>query len=638
MSLDNKHIIPTLSEMHRYPASHWNEISQFVTGDKRDPKDLFYLAADVWDALSYTAHGLPSQPGKFRFHFGHLRSFLKPYIKWYCYQHLLANNGTLSRYQTTFPNSITRTDTYLVEHHYESPDDITTEDTFRALWDAQLIPQISNNAVESRAMVRLQVRTHAFWRQTQRNFGFPQVVPSTAPHQQIRLTESAFDEHQVIPMTVIRQFANKLALHRDGREKLNRFHHLRLCVLMLTFALGRRINEIVSAPRGAGQQGPLTYYPAKGSGSQGSLWFQFSPNKNGPQDHVYISQEWEDVVKYCVGEIIRYGDEIRDTTISSVQRYLILISRRNLTSGPEAARALPAENIDDPVTVQAVTNSKSKNRRRKGVKALSYDAFYVWLHGQPGSPGILEKWRITTDGSVDGEIYQLRTHQARHTRQSAIANDPLVSPLSRQRDLNHTDRNMQTHYQHSAHKQNEILLEKAKKGKFVGPAMKWFSALFTTSDQNVEQQLRYQLGQPQLLSPRWRNLIQNNPQFMQFNQVPCGYCALPQGPGACDDYRNCTEAEDGGCRWFLTDPGDSGMLIQITQTVHKHRQQEQKSINAGREVRAEKYGILAQRSASLEKEAFSHCDIETLPNCSLDLKERLKARKHEIEEEGLEKL
>lgn len=634
MNVNSEYIRPT-SDIYRYPVSHWDELSRFVIGNERDPKDTFDLAGDVWNALSYTSHGLPSQPGKFRFHFGHLRSFLKPYVKWYCYQRLLASNGTLSRNTTAFPNTITRTDTYLVEHHYESPDDITVEDAFRSLWDALLLPQTSNNAAGSRAKVRLQVRTHLFWKQIQGKFGFPQVIPSSAPYEQFRLTESAFDEHQVIPIAVIQQFANKLALHRDGREKLNRFHHLRLCVLMLAFALGRRINEIVTAPRGKGRQGPLTHYPAKGGGPEGSLWFQFSPNKKGPQDHVYISQEWEDVANYCVGEIIRYSDEIRDIAMPDVQRFLILISHFNLTSGPEAARALPAENIDELVSLQRVTNSRSKKRRQKSVTALSYDAFYKWLHGQPGSPGILEKWRITINGSADGKIYPLRTHQARHTRQSAIASDPRVPALSRQRDLNHIDRNMQVHYQHNARKQNELLLEKAKKGQLVGPAMEWFSTLFSTDNQNVEQQSGFRPGQPQPIPLRWRNLIQNNPQFMQFSRVPCGYCVLAQGPGACDDYMNCTDAEDGGCRWFVTDPESSEMLIQITQTVNKHRRQEEKSIEVGREVQAEKYGILARRSASLEKEAFSRCDIETLPNCSQDLKERLKARRREIGEEDL---
>lgn len=637
MSIDGKYVTPSSSEMHCYPLSHWSELSRFVLGDERDPKGSFYLAEDVWDALPYTAHRIPSRAGKFRFRFGHLRSFLKPYVKWHCYQRLLANDGKLSTALVRFPRDIARADIYLAEHHYGSPDDITPESSFRALWHAQLLPRKSLDASGAVAMVRIQNVTHAFWKHLQRWFGFPQVVPPVEPYEKRTPTESAFDESQVIPLAVINQLTNKLALHREGRELLNRFDHLRLCVLMLTLALGRRINEIIMAPRGIGPTGPLAYYPAKGSGPKGALWFQFSPNKGGPQDHVYVSSKWETLVEYCVRELIRYSDEIRDAAAPEIRGFLILTSPWNLTGGSPASQCPPPTNTSDLYRSQKALAARSE--MQKNVNALSYGAFRLWLSGYVDSRktrilGALERWRITIDGSEKSEIYRLRTHQARHTRQSAIASDPRVPPFSRQRDLNHTDRNMQTHYQHSARKQNEILLEKAKDGQLIGPAMEWFSALFGADYQGSEREARFKPGHPQPLPPRWRNLIQHNPQFMQFNRVPCGYCALPQGPGACDEYMNCTNAEEGGCRWFLTDPKDAGMLIQITQTVRKHRQQEQESIKAGREVQAEKYHALASRSASLEKEALSHCDIDALPNCSQDVKERLKARKFEIEEEA----
>ena len=110
---------------------------------------------------------------------------------------------------------------------------------------------------------------------------------------------------------------------------------------------------------------------------------------------------------------------------------------------------------------------------------------------------------------------------------------------------------------------------------------------------------------------------------------------LPQGPAACDDFLNCTTAEDGGCRWFLTDPGNAGMLIQITQTARRYRQQEQKSTAAGRVVQAGKYAVLAHRAETVEKEVLSHCDIDALPDSGQDIKERLKARRREIDEKGL---
>lgn len=639
MSMDNNHILPDPSGLHHYPTSHWKEISRFLIGNERDPKDLFYLADDVWEAWPYAPAGLPSQPGEFRYRFKHLCSFLKPYVKWYCYQHLLACHDGLSRSMILLPTLIRSADIYLYEHHIGSPDDITGEYEFRKLWSTLLLPQPHNDASSTRAKVRIQVRTHAFWKQLQKSFGFPHIVPSTDPYEQARLTESAFDESQVIPLAVINQFANKLALHKDGREQLSRFHHLRLCILMLIFASGRRVSEILTAPRGVGQDGPLAYYPTKGGSSEGSLWFRFSPNKYGPQDHVHISREWEDVVKYCVKELLCYSDEIRDMAASEAQDFFILISPWNLTAGPEAALALPLKEVNFKSS-EKFLDTFSKGQSTRDAIPVSYKTFHSWLHGHSSNRpagrlhGIVETWKITVDGSADGEIYHLRTHQARHTRQSAIASDPHVSPLVRQRDLNHIDRNMQVHYQHNARKQNEILLEKAKNGELVGPAMKWFSTLFGTHDQNGGQPSQFQAGQPQLLSPRWRNLIQNNPQFMQFNHVPCGYCALPQGPDACEDYLNCTEAEDGGCKWFLTDPRNAGMLIQITEIVRKHKQQEQESLEAGREVQAEKYHALASRSSSLEAEVFSRCDIEAFPNCSQDLKDRLKARYLEIKEEA----
>ncbi len=619
---ESQPLVQVVSGTHRYPKSHWIELSRFVTGNERDPKDLFFLAADVWDVWPYAAHGLPSKPGKHRFHFGHLHSFLKPYIKWYCYRSLLARNGTLSRSTTILPNLLTRTDTYLVEHQYESLDDIASESAFVALWNAQLLPEKSDDADGFRAMVRLQVRTHPFWIHVRINFGVPQVIPPTAPYEQVRVTEAAYDESKVIPLPVIRQLVNKLALHREGREPLNRFHHLRLCVLLLNLALGRRISEVLMALRGTGPDGPLTYYPAKRSASGKALWFQFSPHKNGPQDRVYVSSEWEDEVIYCVKELIRYSDEVRDVAPPEIQEFLILISHWNETCGSWAALA-PPENSGGTLS------SEKQRQKQKEVSALSYDALFFWLHGHQSGQGILQKWKITSDGSSNGDIYHLRTHQARHTRQSAIASDPQVSPLTLQRDLNHIDRNMQTRYQHNAWKQNKLLLEKATNGEMVGPAVEWFAALFGTSPQDSG----FQLGKPQPLPPRWRNLILNNPQFMQPSRVSCGYCALPHGPGACKEYMNCLEAADGGCEWFFTDPGNAGMLIQITKTVRKHQQQEQKSTTAGHVVQAGKAALFARRSEAIEKEVYSRCDIEALPNCSQDLKERLKARRSEIKEE-----
>src|SRR6266700_2536971 len=239
MSVDSNYILPVSDGAHGYPLSHWSELSRFVVGNERDPRDLFNLADDAWDAWPYAAHGISTRPGQYRFRFADLHSFLKPYIKRHCYQQLLARDGKLSTNLTILPSIFKRTDTYLVEHHCECAGDITLESDFRGLWNALLLPQENDDAAASRARTRLQRRTKPIWKHLQGRFGFPQVILPVAPYQQFRSTESAYDEQKVIPMAVINQLGNKLALHRDGHERLNRFHHLRLCVLMLSFSLGR---------------------------------------------------------------------------------------------------------------------------------------------------------------------------------------------------------------------------------------------------------------------------------------------------------------------------------------------------------------------------------------------------------------
>jgi len=239
--------------------------------------------------------------------------------------------------------------------------------------------------------------------------------------------------------------------------------------------------------------------------------------------------------------------------------------------------------------------------------------------------GVFARWGITEDGEADGEIFHLRTHQARHTRQSAIARDPQVSLLARQRDLNHTSRDMQFAYQHTLREQNQALLEKARAGRLWGPALSWLTTILDMSLQNEKPPSQFQEGHPSALNARWRNLIANNPQLLQFNRVPCGYCALPQGPEGCREYMNCTEAQEGGCQWFLTDPEDELMLIQITTRAHTHQQRAEESRASGRTVQAGKYETLARRAAVVE--------AEVLRNASQDMRARLQARKREMEEE-----
>ena len=70
------------------------------------------------------------------------------------------------------------------------------------------------------------------------------------------------DRSNLIPTPVKRQLVNVLALHRDGTTRLSPADHLRLCVLLLQLATGRRIDEILASPRCTGPLGPLKRLPA----------------------------------------------------------------------------------------------------------------------------------------------------------------------------------------------------------------------------------------------------------------------------------------------------------------------------------------------------------------------------------------
>jgi hypothetical protein len=67
------------------------------------------------------------------------------------------------------------------------------------------------------------------------------------------------------------------------------------------------------------------------------------------------------------------------------------------------------------------------------------------------------------------------------------------------------------------------------------------------------------------------------------------------------------------------------MLIQISKRTRQHRCQAEASAAAGRTVQADKYEVLARRSEAIE--------AEVLRQASQDMRERLQARKREIEEE-----
>jgi hypothetical protein len=530
MSSNVAHPISAPQGVYQYPKSHWDELSRFVAGNERDPKDLFYLADDIWDAWPYAARGRPSEAKVYRFHFGHLHSFLKVYIKWYCYQRLIGSGKTLTSTLQQLPYHLTLADAYLVEHHITSLDEIVSPSVFAEVWNALLPAEEGEQVFRQQKAVKKQQATHLFWEYLCIQFGSPQSVPPIAPHEQRSPTASAADETKTIPFPVINQLVNKLGLHREGKDPLNRFHLLRLCVLVLTLTTGRRIDEVLTAPRGSGPEGPLIYYPAKGKGAspEGELWFQFSPNKNGSQDHVYISPQWRDITRYCVQTLLRYSDEIRDMAPPSEQGFLILVSSWNYTLGANASK-LQAQQESEDITIMRDYHGHlyQQQAMQKRATGLSYDLLYKWLNGTKSAKrsfiGILKRWNITVNGLANGEIYQLRTHQARHTRQTALARDPKVSLVARQQDLNVTNLDTQFAYQHVLREQNEALLQKAHEGLLLGPAMTWLKELLGISYKNAKPESRFQQGQPSFLPERWRHLVATNPQFLQFNRVSCGY-------------------------------------------------------------------------------------------------------------------
>ncbi len=238
---------------------------------------------------------------------------------------------------------------------------------------------------------------------------------------------------------------------------------------------------------------------------------------------------------------------------------------------------------------------------------MTYHAFRCWLVGQTEKTpyrmrGVFEQWGITMDGSADGKIYHMRTQQARHTRQSVLAEDPTISPLTRQRDLNHTSRDMQLIYQHHLLQGNAKLREQIAQRKLLGLGTHWLEQCLGLIEPDAQTAFRE--GSPTLADARWRALIVNNPQFVQANRVPCGLCAFPKGPEGCPEFMHCTETTDEGCAWFLTDPNDVQMQTELQDRTNEHRAKQQESAAAGRVVQAHKYGVMADRTERLRNESL----------------------------------
>lgn len=590
-------------ESNRFPVSHWERLRHFAIGDKRDPRGLFCLTDDMWDTWPYAVNGIPSHARLFRFHFGRFQTFLKLYAKWYCYQLLLGRPGDLRPHFATLPAQLMFADTYISGRGFRSIDELCSSHVFEALWKAQLKEPYGDVTPRPRTAVFTQVATRSFWQRIRIEFSTAFTVPPIAPHIKVKPAEFAADRSKLIPEHVIKRLTNKLALHREQKEILVPFDHLRLCVIMLIICLGRRVNEILLSPRGEGPDGPLSRYPSRSGAPEGALWFHFTPNKRGPADNVFISPEWEDIALYCVRELVKYSDEVRHLATPEEQEQLILVSLANSTKGWHA-KSTPLQ-----------------------AYSLTYSNFNAWLNGIERRTGILTRWNITADGTPDGPIYRFLTNYARHTRQSALALDSEISPLARQQDLNHQDLDMQFAYQHRLRENNDALLEKIKEGKLLGRGLEWLSELLGVKTQGASPQTGYKVGGPAPMSPRMQALVINNPKFIQRNRVPCGICTWPQGPGGCAEFLNCTSAEEGGCHYFVVDVSDVQMLNELNEKADDDRQLHLASASAGRVVQAQRRKTLASRTEDLRNEAMRRASEVTLA--------KLRIIRNKIDEEGL---
>jgi len=533
-----------------YAAGHWEDLSPFLIGEERDPKGLFTLSSDVWEAWPYADRGRPTEAIRYRFRFGHLRSFLKPYLKRYCFLKLIGSGEKLKTGAVVLPRVIPPADRYIADNNYRSLDDLALPGVIDAVWESLL--SVPGGAGAGRKEVELppsafmaQGQTASFWKYLKLHYGAPLYVPPTPGRRKKHVVVAArADASKLIPDAVMRQLVNKLALHRDRVATLNRYHHLRLCVLLLHICLGRRMEEILGSPRGKGPDGPLHRYPRRHDGEQSedALWFEFNPNKGGPSDVAYVSPEWEDLAYYCVRHLARYSDEVRHLAAREERGLLILVSTLNWTYYRAGNVGVFTDEHKDFVNGGVLNGPRRKRdpRNKYRTRALGYDSFRTWLHGRASLkdpersiPGIMERWNITRGGSAEGPVYRLLTHLARHTRQSAIARDPAVTLLTRQRDLNHSSPDTQLVYQHIIEEQNRELIGKVEESPLAGQDMYGLQKLLgieVLRDAAPGGRSAYGRGLITLLSPRVTRLLEEAPEYFEKNVVSLGICDLPDGP------------------------------------------------------------------------------------------------------------
>lgn len=607
-----------------YPVEHWRQLERFAVGEESDPRGLFSLADDRWETWPYALHAMPSRAHEFRLNFSRFKTFIKLYLKWYCYHKILGRAGNLTSTLLGLTKALISADRYISDQGLRSIDEIATSVTFRSLWDAQLKTGTGEGSPLPQCAVRVQILTRAFWWGVRTRFGVPHVVPPIARFIRVKPVAPAADRSKVIPVHVIRRLSNTLGLHREKKELLSRFDHLRLCVLMLAICLGRRINEILMAPRGPGGDGPLIRYPSKAGSPEGSLWFEFLPNKGGPGNKVLVSPEWEDLVLYCVRSLVKYGDEVRQFAAPEERGLLILVSFLNSTNWVGRNYRSYEETI---TLVKSPDRGENKNAAVGRTYALKSTNLNRWLNGDRRLKGVMELWGITEDGSPDGPVYCLLASYTRHTRHSALAVDAGISSSALRDDLNHREVDEQFAYQHGLDETNDSLLEKIKAGKLMGRGAEWLSELLGLETQASPGRQAFKPGHPSPIPPRVHALIRNNPEFVRRNRVPQGICASPHGPAGCAEFLNCTSAAEGGCHCFMVDVDDPRMLQALNDKAGEERRLQQESASAGKVVQAQKRDTQARRTEELRDEAMRRASDETLA--------KLRRWQTEVEEKGL---
>jgi hypothetical protein len=588
-----------------YPEEHLATIGPFIWGNQLDPRGAFTLNSDTWDAWPYAMNAREALRSQTRLRFNGLRSFLRPYAKWFCYERLQA--GASPRTLCRGLSMLGKADAIVLALGAEALADIAPEHVFQELWDSLALPSDLPTGERTTKAVRVQTDTRPFWLRMQAHFGEPACVPRTVRHQLLHPITFGRDRSSLIPTPVKRQLVNVLALHRDGSIRLTSLDHLRLCVLLLQLATGRRIDEILASPRCTGSLGPLRRLPA--ADGTDALWFQFAPNKDGPEGTVYVSPGWEDLVTYCVEELIAYGDPVRSLARPSEEHLLILVARKVRTAGGKYPNSLAA--------------------------GLTYIGLRSWMNGCRAADfrGAFERWQISQDGEPDGPIYHYRTHQARHDRQTVLLQHG-APPVARLRDLNTRSRDAHLVYGHAWDElANELLdrgeadpkatlVDKATRGVLIGDGVRVILATIDKPDTHG-----FTPGDPAFLTPERQARLRNHPRAFELNRVPGGICLLAQGPVACPEYLHCVEATTDGCAQYVGDTENSSMLVELYDRAEHRREQARAAVRARRPVLAGKHQELASRAARMRDQAFAIARPEIID----EVKRRLLTAREQLE-------